>query len=55
MRSHAASALQVAGLVSIGVGFGLLALWAGLVVGGVLAVLFFFAIDPPEFRRGDRE
>lgn len=38
MKKITAAALQVAGCSSIAVGFGLLQVWAGVVVGGVLAV-----------------
>ena len=40
-----ALALQVAGAVALAVGFALLAPWLGLVVAGVLALVFGVALE----------
>lgn len=53
MKSAVSAALEVAGVAAIAYGLSLLAVWAGVVAGGVGLVLLGLAVDPPAKPSGE--
>lgn len=47
MRFWIASALEVAGVIAVGVGLWMLAPWLGVTIAGLGLVAFGLALDPP--------